>query len=723
MSKLLYKIGKWSAINKIKVLLLWVLILMGSMAIAIGLKPVFSEDMSIPDTPSEKALDVIKGEFPQGPDNGKIRVIFGTEDGEKITSDSTQKNILTILDKINEDKSVKATTNPFEMGTISENEKVAYAEITYNQGADDISNASYKHLEESISFSKDAGLQTELTGDVKGSEMQIGGVSEVVGIALAFVVLAITFASFLLAGLPILTALLGLGVSVGLTMMATKIFDIASVSLSLAGMIGIAVGIDYALFIFTKHRQFMGEGISKIESIARATGTAGSAVVFAGLTVIVALCGLTVVGIPFMSAMGLTAGLSVLMAVLVSITLVPSVLSMVGNRMIPKYKKGKNKNKQKEDINFWGRMVTKHPIKLSLAGILLLVFISIPSLHMELGLPNDGMKGKDTPERRSYDLLTVGFGEGFNGQLTIVADASNIQDKDKANAIEDAVKEIGQLDNVSSVSPARPNEKGDYAIITVTPKTGPNEVATKELVQDVRDLTGNNIKLLVTGSTAVNIDISDRLNDAIPIFAVLIVGFAFVLLTIVFRSLLVPIVAVLGFLLTMVSTLGLSVFILQDGNMIDFFSIPQEGPILAFLPILSIGILFGLAMDYQVFLVSRMREEYVLTKNPVQAIQAGLKHSGPVVTAAGLIMIFVFAGFIFSGEETIKAMGLAMTFGVIFDAFIVRMTIVPSIMKLLGHKAWYLPKWLNKGIPNVDIEGHELMKQKKSVVFNEHPIK
>lgn len=719
MSKLLYKIGKWSAINKIKVLLLWVLFLVGAMAIAIGMKPVFSEDMSIPDTPSEKALTVIKAEFPQGPDNGKIRVIFGTEDGDKVTSESTQKNILTTLEIIKEDKTVKTITNPFDMGTISENEKIAYADITYNQGADDISNASYKHLEESIAFSKDNGIQTELTGDVKGSEMQIGGVSEVVGIALAFVVLAVTFASFLLAGLPILTALLGLGVSVGLTMMATKIFDIASVSLSLAGMIGIAVGIDYALFIFTKHRQFLGEGISKIESIARATGTAGSAVVFAGLTVIVALCGLTVVGIPFMSAMGLTAGLSVLMAVLVSITLVPSVLSMVGKRMAPKNQKVKNQRKQSADSNFWGILVTKHPIKLSLIGILMLLFISIPSLHMELGLPNDGMKGQDTPERRSYDLLAEGFGSGFNGQLTIVADASNVDDKQKENTIEKAVKDIEQLDNVSSVSPAMPNEKGEYAIITVTPKTGPNDAATKDLVQEVRDLSDKNIKLLVTGSTAVNIDISDRLNDAIPIFAV----FAFVLLTIVFRSLLVPIVAVLGFLLTMFSTLGLSVFILQDGNMIDLFSIPQEGPILAFLPILSIGILFGLAMDYQVFLVSRMREEYVLTKNPVQAIQAGLKHSGPVVTAAGLIMIFVFAGFIFSGEETIKSMGLAMTFGVIFDAFIVRMTIVPSIMKLMGHKAWYLPKWLNKGIPNVDIEGHGLIKPQNTEVFYEHPVK
>lgn len=425
---------------------------------------------------------------------------------------------------------------------------------------------------------------------------------------------------------------------------------------------------------------------------------------------IVALCGLTVVGIPFMSAMGLTAALSVLMAVLASVTLVPAVLSIVGKRMIPK--SNKKKEKKSADTNAWGRFVTKKPILLSIFSIILLAVISLPAMHLELGLPDAGMKAKDSPDRRAYDLLSKGFGEGFNGKLTIVADAKGVKGN-KSEAFQDAVNEMKDLHNVASVTPAMPNEKGDYAIITAVPETGPNDKATKELVQDIRKRSDKNgIRLLVTGSTAVNIDISDRLNDAIPEFAILIVGFAFVLLTVVFRSLLVPLAAVVGFLLTMTATLGLSVFVLQDGNFTGLLSIPEKGPILAFLPILAIGILFGLAMDYQVFLVSRMREEYVKTKNPVQAIHAGLKHSGPVVTAAGLIMIFVFAGFIFAGEATIKSMGLAMTFGVLFDAFIVRMTIIPSVMKLMGHAAWYLPKWLDKIIPNVDIEGHKLTQGK-----------
>ncbi|MBZ5519394.1 MMPL family transporter [Bacillus sp. KS1] len=705
MSGFLYKLGGWSARNRLKMISAWLVILIASVVIAISLKPAFSDDMSIPDTPSEKAMDMIQKEFSKGPDKGSIRVIFGAEDGQKLTSISEKQAIEETLKKIKTDHSVASIANPFETGTISKDGSVAYADITYKKAADDISAASVSHIKHSLSAAGDKGLQTELSGDVPGAGVEVGGVSEIIGVVLAFIVLAITFGSLVIAGLPIVTALIGLGVSVALTLIGTQFFTIASVSLSLSGMIGLAVGIDYALFIFTKHRQFLGEGLQKNESIAKAAGTAGSAVVFAGLTVIVALCGLTVVGIPFMSAMGLTAALSVLMAVLASVTLVPAVLSVAGKRMIPT--SNKKKEKKSAGTNAWGRFVTKRPILLSIFSIILLAVISLPAMHLELGLPDAGMKAKDTPDRRAYDLLSKGFGEGFNGKLTIVADAKDVKGN-KNEAFQDAVKEMKDLHNVASVTPAMPNEKGDYAIITAVPETGPNDTATKELVQDIRKLSDKNgIRLLVTGSTAVNIDISDRLNNAIPEFAILIVGFSFVLLTVVFRSLLVPLAAVLGFLLTMTATLGLSVFVLQDGHFTGLLSIPEKGPILAFLPILAIGILFGLAMDYQVFLVSRMREEYVKTKNPVQAIHAGLKHSGPVVTAAGLIMIFVFAGFVFAGDSMIKSMGLAMTFGVLFDAFIVRMTIIPSVMKLMGHAAWYLPKWLDKIIPNVDIEGHK----------------
>lgn len=703
MSKFLYKVGKWCARHKGTVISLWILLILACSVLTFLAKPSFSENMSIPNTPSEKALEVIHEEFPSGPATATIRVIFGDED--KLTSDKGKAAITDTLNKITEDKNVESVVSPFDSGTISGKETVAYADIKYKETKEDLPESSIDHLENSLKIANEKGLQTELSGDITLSELELGGVTEIVGVILAFVILAVTFGSLIIAGLPILTAVIGLGTSILITMIGTQFFDITSVSLSLSGMIGLAVGIDYALFIFMKHRQFLGQGYDKLESIGRANGTAGSAVVFAGLTVIIALCGLTVVGIPFLSVMGVTAAISILFAVLVSLTLVPAALSIAGKRMYPKRKK--SKANQDQETNFMGRLVTKHPLKLTILSVLILIIISIPVMHLELGLPDNGMKDKESPERQAYDLLGDGFGEGFNGQLTIVADASNVEG-DKNEALTTSVEELKNLDYVANVTPAMPNENGDFAIITVTPEKGPNDITTKELVKDVRNMSDENLEMLVTGSTAVNIDISDRLNEAIPEFAIIIVAFAFVLLLIVFRSLLIPVVAVLGFLLTLTATLGLCVFILQDGNFINMLNIPEEGPILAFLPVLVIGILFGLAMDYQVFLVSRMREEYVKTKDPLQAIHAGMKYSGPVVTAAALIMISVFAGMIFAPDPTIKAMGIAQAFGVLFDAFLVRMIIMPSVMKLMGNAAWYLPKWLDKIIPNVDIEGHQL---------------
>ncbi|MEC0281288.1 MMPL family transporter [Terribacillus saccharophilus] len=714
MSTLLYRLGKWSALHKKTVLVGWIALIAIIFISAFLLKPSFSGDMSIPGTPSEEANALLQEEFPSGSDAGSLRIVFGAEGNEKLTSESSQQAISDVLDKIMEDDQVASAANPFKAQTVSADGAVAYADITYKEAAADVPESSLEHAEKSIEIAKNEGLQVAMKGDIIPSEVEIGGISEVIGIVMAFIVLSITFASFVIAGLPILNALLGLVASIGVTLIGASMFDITSFSLSLSVMIGLAVGIDYALFIFSKHRQQVRDGIEINESIARANGTAGGAVIFAGLTVIVALCGLTVIGIPFLAAMGITAALSVLFAVLVSITAGPAVLALVGKRIDKKNRllsKSSKNQKGQTDSNAWGRFVTKQPLIVTIISIVILVIISIPATDLRLGLPDDGMKAEDDPARQAYDLLADGFGEGFNGPLAVLVDASGTSG-DQTVQFQKATEEIGKLDNVSQVTPAMPNESGKYAIVNVIPETGPNDSGTADLVHDIRKLSlndgGENIEFRVTGLTAINIDIAEKLNDAIPIFGVIIVGFAFILLMIVFRSLLVPLTAVAGFLLTMTATLGFSVFILQDGYLNSLLGIPQEGPILAFLPILVIGILFGLAMDYQVFLVSRMHEEYTITKDPVRSILAGLKYSGPVVTAAGLIMIFVFAGFIFAGDTMIKSMGLALTFGVLFDAFIVRLALIPAIMKLMGHATWYLPKWLDKIIPNVDIEGHKL---------------
>jgi membrane protein YdfJ len=722
MGKYLYKLGGWAYRKRGKVILGWLAILIALGIGVVSLGSTFDEGMSIPGTKSEKAMDVLNKEFPSGEkDNGgQIRMIFKAPKGETLESPSVQKTIQSALDLAPKDKAVKSITNPYQTGSVSKNKKIGYADITYKVEADKVTEDSKEKIKDIAKLTRNAGVKTELGGSVSFSSMELGGTSEVVGVVVAFLILAFTFASFLTAGLPIITALIGLIAGILCILVGTNFASIQSVSLTLAVMISLAVGIDYALFILSRHRQQLVEGIDIEESVARAVATAGSAVVFAGLTVIVALCGLSVVGIPFLTAMGLTAGLSVFVVVLVAITLVPAVIGIAGHRISPARKNRllswSHSKKNNPESNKWGRFVTRYPILIILVGIIFTGILSAPALHMELGLPDNGMKSKETTERRAYDLMAEGFGAGINGSLVVVVDGS--RHKDSQAAMAKATKELSDLPNIASITPPIPNESGKFAMVNILPKTGPNDVKTKDLVHAIRDKAekvkkDENVELMVTGSTAVNIDISDKLSEAVPKFAAVIVIFALILLIIVFRSILVPLKAVLGFIMTLTATLGFAVLVLQDGHLTSLFAIPEPGPLLNFMPVLITGILFGLAMDYEVFLVSRMREDYMHGSDAKKSVLSGMKHSGPVVTAAGLIMISVFASFIFAEDITIKSMGLALAFGVLFDAFIVRMTLVPAVMSLLGKAAWHLPKWLDRILPNVDIEGESILKEKK----------
>ncbi|QDZ88260.1 MMPL family transporter [Priestia megaterium] len=723
MGKYLYKLGGWAYRKRGKVILGWLAILIVLVIGLVSFGATFDEGMSIPGMKSEKAMDVLNKEFPpnKNENGGQIRMIFKAPKGETLESPSVQKAIQSSLDLAPKDKEVKTVLTPYQTGSISKDKRIGYADITYKVEADKVTEDSKEKIKDIAKLTRGAGIQTELGGSVSFSKMEIGGPSEVIGIAVAFIILAFTFASFLTAGLPIITAVVGLIVGILCILIGTNFASIQSVSLTLAVMISLAVGIDYALFILSRHRQQLAEGIDMKESVARSVATAGSAVIFAGLTVIVALCGLSVVGIPFLTAMGLTAAISVVVVVLIAITLVPAVLGIAGHRISParknRFLSWAHSKKTDPESNKWGRFVTRYPILIILAGVILTGILSMPALHMELGLPDNGMKSKNTTERRAYDLMSEGYGDGINGPLVVVVDAS--KHKDSQEAIIKATKEIGDLPNIASVTPPILNKSEKFAMINILPKTGPNDAKTKDLVHAIRDKAekvkkDEKVELMVTGSTAVNIDISEKLSEAVPKFASIIVIFALVLLIVVFRSILVPVKAVLGFIMSLTATLGFAVLVLQDGHLTTLFDIPQAGPLLNFMPVLVIGILFGLAMDYEVFLVSRMREDYTHGKDAKKSVLSGMKHSGPVVTAAGLIMISVFASFIFAGDIMIKSMGLVLTFGVLFDAFIVRMTLVPAVMSLLGKAAWHLPKWLDRILPNVDIEGESILKEKKS---------
>ncbi|PFO31336.1 hypothetical protein COJ84_29505 [Bacillus thuringiensis] len=681
----------------------------------------FKDELSIPNTPADKAGKVIEKEFKaMQPAGAQVKVTFKAPKNETLESAEVQQKIAGVLEEIKKDSAVDSVAAPMQLQNLSEDKTIGYAVVTYKVKAEKVTEASKDKILDSIETTRDAGIQTELSGgDVTFSDSETSGMTEIVGVLVAFVVLAFTFVSFLVAGLPILTAIIGLAIGMLGIIIGTNYVEIQSVSLSLAAMLGLAVGIDYALFIINRFRQQLAQGDSVPESVAIATGTAGSAVIFAGLTVIIGLLGLSVTKIPFLTAMGVSAAFTVLAAVLVSVIILPAILGLVGHKIAPSkqnrfLQKMTGAGKKHAGSNKWGEFVIRRPLIVTIFAIGLLAVISIPFFHMNLGLPSDGTtKSTETTERRAYDLLTEAYGEGFHASLMVVAKSEEAT-AETQNAMNIIAKELGNLPDVKSVTPAIPGPSGKIYMISITPKTGPDDTKTKDLVKAIRDKSNqtekkNEIELMVTGTAAMNIDIVQKLSDALPVFAALIVGLAYVLLVLVFRSLLIPLKAVLGFLLSLGATLGAVVFFVQDGHFHNIFGFPAAGPILAFLPVILIGILFGLAMDYEVFLVSKMREVYTHTGDPKRAIVEGMRESGRVVVAAGLIMMSVFIGFMLAPDTIIKSIGMALTFGVFFDAFIVRMTIVPAVMILMGNSAWYLPKWLDKILPNIDVEGESII--------------
>ncbi len=574
---------------------------------------------------------------------------------------------------------------------------------------------------------RDAGLAVEMGGDAVMEQIEQGG-TEILGVAVAAVVLVITFGSLLAAGLPLLTAIVGIVISVSAITAASGFVELSSSTPTLALMLGLAVAIDYALFIVSRYRHEIALGREGEEAAGRALGTAGSAVVFAGLTVIIALAGLSVVGVPMLTEMGLAAAFSVAMAVVIALTLLPALLGFVGRRIvggrIPGLRSGdpeSDEGKPRMGLR-WARFVTRRPIAVLTAAVLAMAALAIPALDLRLGLPDEGSMAPDTTQRKAYDLLAEGFGPGFNGPLTVVVDAAGSSSPQAA--VQQVADTVGTIQGVAAVTPAVFNQAGDTALLTVVPTTGPGTPETEALVAALRDQSASlesdtGAAMLVTGATAINIDFSEKVSAAMLPYLALVVGLSLVLLMLVFRSILVPIKAALGFLLTMAATFGAVVAVFQWGWLADLIGVEQTGPVISLLPIFLIGVVFGLAMDYQVFLVTRMREAHVHGEEPTPAVVHGFQHGARVVTAAAMIMMSVFSGFIFSGEDIIKQVGFALAIAVLFDAFVVRMTIVPAVMTLLGSRAWWLPRWLDRLLPNVDVEGERLQRQLEAPVERE----
>ncbi|MFD5230325.1 MMPL family transporter [Streptomyces qaidamensis] len=719
MATFLYKLGRLSFRRRHFVALIWVALLTLAGVGAASAPAAGNSSFSIPGTEAQKAFDLLEQRFPgTSADGATARVVFKAPSGEKMTDPGNKATVKETVKELSDGSEVVRVTDPYQAKAVSKDGTIAYAQVSYKVSGMELDDAAKDALKDSAQDARKAGLTVEIGGDALQAVPHTGS-SEIIGIAVAAVVLVITFGSLVAAGLPLLTALIGVGIGVSAITGLASALDLGSTTSTLAMMIGLAVGIDYALFIVSRYRAELAEGREREEAAGRAVGTAGSAVVFAGLTVVIALVGLSVVNIPMLTKMGIAAAGTVAIAVLIALTMIPALLGYAGRKVKPMGEKGKllgraHKKDQPAKPNLgtrWASFVVRRPVAVLLLGVIGLGAAAVPATSLELGLPDDGSQPTSTTQRRAYDLLSEGFGPGFNGPLMVVVDAKDSDDPKAVFA--ETGDEIKGLKDVVTVTPAQPNKAGDTATITVIPGSKPSSVTTENLVHGIRD-AGADIKadtdanVLVTGSTAMNIDVSEKLNDALVPYLVLVVGLAFLLLIVVFRSILVPLKAALGFLLSVMAALGAVVAVFQWGWLSGLMGVEQTGPVMSMMPIFMVGVVFGLAMDYEVFLVTRMREAHVHGEKPAQAVVTGFRHGARVVTAAAVIMMAVFAGFIGSSESMVKMIGFGLAIAVFFDAFVVRMAIVPAVLALLGRKAWWLPKWLDRALPNVDVEGEGL---------------
>ncbi|MFC8827677.1 MMPL family transporter [Streptomyces sp. NPDC057137] len=738
MASLLYRLGRFSFRRRKRVVAVWLLLLVVLGGAAATLMGPTSDKFTMPGTESQRALDSLQEQFPQASGTTGTIVIAAPE-GAKLDKAA----VAPVVREAAAVDGVVGAVDPFEAGAVSEDGRYALVQVQFEAGADEVTDAQRAAYEKAGASAADsaAGLRVEHGGEVLSAEVEVGS-TEAIGVLIAAGVLVVTFGSLVAAGMTLLNALVGVAAGMAGLFALSSVIELTSTAPILALMLGLAVGIDYSLFITSRHRQYLTEGMDAEEAAGRAVGTAGSAVVFAGATVVIALAGLTVVNIPFLSVMGLAAAGTVAVAVVVALTLLPALLGFAGDRVLPRKQRAGHpaaadtstdtstqtstdtstdaapETGPREGFGFrWGRTVTRFRVPVLLVGILGLGVLALPAADMRLALPDAGTAAAGSATREAYDLTSEGFGPGFNGRLIAVVSGDDAAST--AVAAKEATKRIQGTKDVLAVTPPLLNKQGTTALLTVIPKAGPTDEATEAVVHAVRDRVADigdfagaeGTDVALSGTTAVGIDVSEKVADAMLIYLLLVVGLSILLLMLVFRSFLVPLKAALGFLLTIGATFGITVAIFQQGHFADLLGVDTPGPLVSFLPILLIGILFGLAMDYEVFLVSRMREDFVHGAGAQEATVSGMGHNARVVTAAALIMTAVFGGFIFMPDPIIKSMGFALAVGVLVDAFIVRMALVPAVMSLLGRAAWWLPRLVDRALPNLDIEGESLQRK------------
>jgi len=714
VATLLYRLGRGSFRHRRIVLTVW-LVLLAAMAFgAATLSGPSSNKVSIPGTEAQRAMDSLSTQFPAAA-GGSGTIVVAAPAGRTVTDARGQAAIAAVSAQARRLPDVVAVLDPAQTGQVSRDKSVAVVRVQFTKPVDELATSTKDTFNAIGAAPAREGFTVAHGGDIATGEPAVGG-TEGIGVLVAALVLVLTFGSLVAAGMTLLTALIGLGVGISGVYMLSGVVSFNATTPILALMLGLAVGIDYSLFITSRHRHNLLEEMETDEAAGRAVGTAGSAVVFAGATVVIALAGLSVVGIDFLAKMGLAAAATVLVAVLVALTLSPAMLGFAGRRVLPRRLRDPAAARAELEAegsprllgHRWAELVTHHRAVVLVVGVLGLGVLSLPVLSMQTSLPDAGHSPAHTTARIAYDLTTRGFGEGSNGPLVIVVDATSPGALSASTAT--VTTQLSATPGVVMVSPPTVSPSGTTALLQVVPSTGPSDPKTADLVHAIRSQVAgtSSATVSVTGLTAVGIDISQKLNQALPVYLLLVIGLSFVLLMLMFRSVLVPLKAALGFLLTIGATFGVTVAVFQWGWLSDTVGLARPGPLLNFMPIMMIGILFGLAMDYEVFLVSRMREDYVHGASAREATVSGFSHGARVVTAAAAIMISIFAAFVFSEDSTIKSMGFVLATGVAIDAFVVRMTLVPAAMSLLADRAWWLPRWLDRLLPDLDIEGKDL---------------
>jgi putative drug exporter of the RND superfamily len=717
MSHCLYRLARFAFRRRRLVLGIWVAAAIAAIGMAVASGGRTNDTFTIPGTESQHAAAVLDAKLPAF-SGGQTTIVFAANGGAKVTSPAAEADIDSALAGLRSIHQVSAVITPFQSRLVSPSGTIALGQVQWSAQPNSVTSASLDAVTAAMRPAQAAGLRVEYNGSVyPGWQVTLSETPELIGLLVAFVILMVTFGAFAAAGMPILGAIIGVVTTLMGITAAASVVRIASESTTVALMLGLSCGIDYGVFILSRHRANLLAGLTPEESVPRALGTAGSSVVFAGLTVIIALCGLSVIGIPFLTVMGVAAAASVAVALLIALTLVPALLGFAGNRVVrftrlPRLGRHAERIARRSAADpdstagaRWARFVVRHRVLTLIGGIVLLGVLAIPAASMRLGLPTAASQPTSTTDRQAYDLTTKGFGVGFNGALLIVS-----QDVRSAADTRQIAGRLARLPDVAAVVPV--TTRGGVSLIKLVPKSGPADPATTTLVNTIRGdraaiegTTGAHI--LVGGTTASNIDVSAKLSSALPVFLIVVIGLALVLLTFAFRTILVPLKSVLGFLLSMSAALGAQVAMFQWGWGQHIFGITPTQTI-SFLPIIMLAIIFGLSSDYEVFVVSRIKEDFTANGDARRAVQRGTGLSARVVTAAALIMFSIFVAFMFTSNPTIKAIGFSFAIGVFLDAFVVRLTLVPAAMAVIGSRIWYHPRWFARRVPDPDIEGHRL---------------